>query len=367
VDQANILHNVLPVFLSQGAMFRNASGQIEWFCGPWKQNDQGDEKGPSVELHSFFSSSDPTPTFRPSFAGVISIPELNQLLSDPETLAHEGFLKKLAWEEPSFESFTKDFQEIKSKINAGEVIKAVPIATSGAKQSMGSHQIANLIKEALKAPKEFFVYGFWDQTQEKGRSISQGIIGASPEILFVRSNKKLYSMALAGTFPKTRSAQELYFDEKESFEHQVVVEDLFKELSDLGSVKSSGKHVLELPTLNHLRTMFEVELDAEFSHQELIKKLHPTPALGWSPRTAKMDWFQNLHGNNKRQWFGAPFVWRRTSINATAIVAIRNLIWKDEKIELTSGCGIVAQSELENEWAELKRKRDSVLKIFGGL
>ena len=361
MDQANILHNVLPVFLSQGAMFRNASGQLEWFCGPWKQVDQSDKKGPSVELFSFFNGSNPSQSFRPSFGGVISIQELNQMLNDLTSSVPEAFLKNLNWQEPDYESFSKDFLEIKNKINSGQVVKAVPIATAQAQQSMGSAQIAQHLKEVLKAPKEFFVYGFWDQTQ------SQGMIGASPEILFVRSNKKLYSMALAGTFPKTKSAQELYFDEKESFEHQVVVEDLFKELSDLGSVKSSGKHVLELPTLNHLRTMFEVELNSELEHQDLIQKLHPTPALGWSPRNADVDWFQKLEGNKNRQWFGAPFVWSRSSINATAVVSIRNLIWKKDQLELTSGCGIVAQSELEKEWAELKRKRESVLKIFGGL
>ena len=359
MDQANILHNVLPVFLSQGAMFRNASGQLEWFCGPWRQDDPSDEKGPSVELHSFFKGSNPTQSFKPSFAGVISIPELNQLLNGHTNTNPEGFLKNLNWQEPSYESFSKDFKEIKEKIESGEVVKAVPIATAQAQVTLGSDQIANLLREVLKAPKDFFVYGFWDE--------GQGMIGASPEILFVRSNKKLYSMALAGTYPKTKSAQELYFDAKESFEHQVVVDDLFKELSELGSVKSSGKHVLELPTLNHLRTLFEVELNSEIKHQELIEKLHPTPALGWSPRSAEMNWFQQLDGNKNRNWFGAPFVWSRSSINATAVVSIRNLIWKDNQLELTSGCGVVAKSELDNEWAELKRKRDSVLKIFGGL
>ena len=49
----------------------------------------------------------------------------------------------------------------------------------------------------------------------------------------------------------------------------------------------------------------------------------------------------------------------------TVVVAIRMLVWKGSEVWLPSGCGVIAESRLVNEWRELRLKRDAVKSVFG--
>ena len=62
--------------------------------------------------------------------------------------------------------------------------------------------------------------------------------------------------------------------------------------------------------------------------------------------------------------FGAPF---GVVIDGefTSVVAIRNISWKEDAVFLPSGCGVIEESSLQNEWNELELKRQFVKKIFG--
>jgi menaquinone-specific isochorismate synthase len=68
--------------------------------------------------------------------------------------------------------------------------------------------------------------------------------------------------------------------------------------------------------------------------------------------------------------FGAPFggFYRETAsaeLSQHCLVAIRNIQWQKTDVQLGSGCGIVPDSRLENEWDELKLKRESVKRMLG--
>jgi menaquinone-specific isochorismate synthase len=46
------------------------------------------------------------------------------------------------------------------------------------------------------------------------------------------------------------------------------------------------------------------------------------------------------------------------------LVAIRMVAWKGDDFALPSGCGVIQESRLVNEWRELALKRDSVRDLF---
>ena len=48
-----------------------------------------------------------------------------------------------------------------------------------------------------------------------------------------------------------------------------------------------------------------------------------------------------------------------------ALVAIRMISWRGEEVEVPSGCGVIEESRLVNEWRELRLKRESVRIAFG--
>lgn len=169
-------------------------------------------------------------------------------------------------------------------------------------------------------------------------------------------------MALAGTVARG-AEQELLCSEKLLLEHETVVASLVERLAPLGELSREPRRLMPLNSLTHLCTKLTVVLDDRNWQNrvtDLISLLHPTPALGVAPRNEESlghlrGWRQKL---GVPQHFGAP-VGVKWPGGMLMLVAIRGVFWENEpKIAyLPSGCGIVAGSQLETEWAELALKR----------
>jgi isochorismate synthase EntC len=104
----------------------------------------------------------------------------------------------------------------------------------------------------------------------------------------------------------------------------------------------------------------------KMSFAEMVRRLHPTAALGVSPRTpAGERWLREADRGVKRRTFGAPFGIEREDRSARAVVAIRNVQWNGERVRVGSGAGLLPESQLERELDELRQKRDQVKALFG--
>lgn len=167
-------------------------------------------------------------------------------------------------------------------------------------------------------------------------------------------------MALAGT---ARQDDEAVFgvDEKEIREHEYVAQTLVAKLLDLGVLRRREREILRLGSIVHFLTGITVELEVEQDPRRLLRRLHPTPALGPLPRTdetmALLNGWRGQLGCPRE--FGAPFgVWDGGRFEA--VVAIRGIWWEGERVMLPAGCGIIEASRLVNEWRELRLKRDAV-------
>lgn len=267
-------------------------------------------------------------------------------------------LSKAPWQEPLKEHFAEALKVTQLLIAQGKIQKAVPAVFASSEQTVTPLEKMQMISKLLQAPNTLYVYGFWQN--------GEGILGATPEILFEYSKGLLKTMALAGTCPKSESThrESLLEDEKEMQEHLYVLEDLINVLHPWGEVKTSGPFIVDLPTLYHLKTDIEIHIQKKPSFYSLINQLHPTPALGVAPRSAGYKWMAQFPGQQGRGGFGAPFAFIGSE-EALCLVAIRNLQWNRNKSMIGSGCGVVAASELEREWRELYQKRLSVRKILG--
>lgn len=262
------------------------------------------------------------------------------------------------WAEPSKQDFREAFNAIQERIQMGELVKAVPVVFSQSHLRLGAKEKAQILMRLLAAPPELYVYGLWNE--------GQGVLGATPETLFEYSHGVLKTMALAGTCPRAEALirPSLLNDEKELREHELVVEDIKKQLSPYGILSVQGPRILELPTLLHLQSTVEVQCHSAPELFEFVKTLHPTPALGVAPREFGFKWMKALPGQEGRGGFGAPFAFFKKD-KALCLVAIRNLQWNKNTAMIGSGCGIVKGSEFEREWRELEQKRLSVKKILG--
>jgi menaquinone-specific isochorismate synthase len=266
------------------------------------------------------------------------------------------------------ESFEQSLREILPKIHRGEIEKAVPVSFTRSAKVPTNVDKLKWMQGALSSPSNLWAYGFWKEDV-------QGIIGATPEILFDLKEGRLETMALAGTMPKSEVHQRgsLLNDAKERWEHDLVVRDLKTQLGKLGGVICGNTEVIELPTLFHLRTLLQVNLSSGiFSKgevrknmvEQIIQLLHPTPALGVAPRSYGYQWLRDLPDQAERKHHGAP-VCISLPHRTICLVAIRNIQWNNKGTQIGAGCGIVKESQLDREWSEITQKINSVFQILG--
>ena len=200
---------------------------------------------------------------------------------------------------------------------------------------------------------------------------ARAFVGASPERLYRRENCFVQSEALAGTRPRGKTEEgdealgrELLESEKEMREHQFVVrmvrDNLTLFCTSLTVEDRPG--LLRLRNCQHLHTRIEGVLKANEADAPLIEALHPTPAVGGTPRDRALRWLMD-HEPFDRGVYGAPVGWIGYDA-AEFAVAIRSGLVRGNDLSLYAGAGIVPGSVAEEEWDEIENKLANFLRIL---
>jgi menaquinone-specific isochorismate synthase len=262
---------------------------------------------------------------------------------------------RVVWEKPTTEWFKMAFRRIRKEVLSHKLRKLVPVLTESGTLAEGD--MLHLLKAIIHAPEGMWSYAFANR--------GKGFLGATPELLFHLEGKRLETMALAGT-AKPGDAKSFITDAKEIEEHEIVATFLEQTLQPLGPVTRSERSTSEAAGLTHFRTHITMELTADTSANDLVKMLHPTPAVGVLPRdvtsVAKlMEYRRQLQAP---AFFGAPFGCKIGN-EFHCVVAIRGIGWTENEVSLPSGCGIVGGSAFDHEWRELRIKREAVARLLG--
>ncbi|HVR42149.1 MAG TPA: chorismate-binding protein [Thermoanaerobaculia bacterium] len=330
------------------ALIQLAPGRFLLGWGPFRHLPSPDPLLPSFYLNDYFLDAE-TPWKIPDSWEIVERGELGSRLGGPQPPA-------IDWQPLDDVSFQSLFRSAHSALARGEFGKIVPIMFQTGVVREGD-PAAYLVERLAMLPPEMWAYAY--------RIGEEGMAGASPETLFTLGEGLVETMAVAGTRGLDR-VRELADDPKEREEHELVVRDLEQQLRDLGRVEVSPTTVVELPTLAHLVTLVSVRPRSMPSFEEVVRRLHPTAALGSSPRNeAARQWLRNADRGIGRGTFGAPFGVLFEDRSAICLVAIRNVAWNGERVRIGSGAGVLVESTLENERKELKRKRDQVRALFG--
>ncbi|MBC7370106.1 MAG: chorismate-binding protein [Bdellovibrionaceae bacterium] len=343
-------------FLDAGAILRVS--EDDWFLlkGPFRNVEKTTPGQVTLFTPDFFIGPNPS-YWLPAGFSRLKTADLRILC---ELFNNHDPQKPLEWLYAEPQNFHQSYAKVMDRIEKATLVKAVPIEFERSDDTIDGQRIVGMLQSLLSAPGTLFVYGFW----QNGR----GSLGASPEILLRQDGNILSTMALAGTSPKQDAQRvSLLSDAKELYEHELVAKDIESVLSAYGTVTIVGPKILELPTLLHLKSDIQCRLrdPLHFNFFDACVKLHPTPALGVSPRSAGYDWLKELPEQQTRDGFGAPWGLRWGPNDALCLVAIRNLQWNESGSRIGSGCGIVQQSQFEQERRELSQKRQSVKKILG--
>jgi menaquinone-specific isochorismate synthase len=274
----------------------------------------------------------------------------------------------LSWGPPDEERFAAGFRTLVDRLERGSLRKGVPITvmTAQVDADEASTLFAFLLGRVPVLPRSLSAYGFFRPASETGTGAPEFLIGATPEILFdMEGDRRLTTMAVAGTRRTGGSAVSLDKSAKDRDEHQTVVDDLIGQLSEWGRPATSELEVRSFGELEHLAVDFRLDSNRALEFEAVARRLHPTPALGVYPRCQEgADWLAGIDPHGDRKRFGAPFGLRWPSGDGRCLVAIRNLQYRDGRLEIWAGCGVVPQSRYDAEWHEVLDKMNAVRALW---
>lgn len=201
------------------------------------------------------------------------------------------------------------------------------------------------------------------------------LIAATPERLMRRDGDVVTCDALAGTHRIAASedraqavadaGEALLASAKDRREHALVVQAIHEALADCAEVDAPATPALRvLRQLVHLHTPFRARLRAPHHVLALAARLHPTPAVGGTPRALAADWIRTREPA-ARGWYASPVGWFDLDGNGELAVAIRSGVFAGNRGYLWAGAGIVAGSDPDRELAETELKLRALLGALG--
>ncbi|QJC21305.1 isochorismate synthase [Arcanobacterium buesumense] len=253
----------------------------------------------------------------------------------------------------SFADYQARVTSIKKAINANDVSKVV---------------LARQINIACETPidERQVISTLAQQYQDCWTFGIDGLIGATPELLAQSQEGEVVTRVLAGTFPRDEhhAPDALLHSPKNVEEHQVAVQSAEQSLQKIGDVRVGQPFVLDLPNVRHLATDISTMLNVNGNVLSVAGMLHPTAALGGSPKNRALELISKLEPND-RDRFGAPVGWIGSDGAGQWCVALRCArIDSELGARAWAGGGIMADSDPTEEYVETQAKFAPIMAAF---
>ncbi|GLC88129.1 isochorismate synthase [Lysinibacillus piscis] len=267
--------------------------------------------------------------------------------------------------EPHKEAYLASIDQVTALIKEKQADKVV-IARSLALQFQEPVSTSQVLAQITEEQPESYLFGLEHQQLL--------FFGASPERLVKVQDRHAFSSCVAGSIKRGKTVaedevygQRLLNDAKNGGEHQYVVDMIAQTFQEncLDVTLPSSPTLLKIRDIQHLYTPVEGLLKEGATILQLAKSLHPTPALGGSPRQAALEAIRQYEPMN-RGLYAAPIGWVDAQGNGEFAVAIRSATLLQDKAYLYAGGGIVADSEAQAEYEETLVKFRPMLRALGG-
>ena len=303
-----------------------------------------------------------------------SFKEFDALRKERDQIIHAAQVSELkTYEKPVVldrkelkkEQYLQSVEKVTAVINAKQAEKVV-ISRAIKLDFRETVPNASALYQISKEQPESFLFGL--------ESDDQFFFGATPERLVKVENGKALSTCLAGSTPRGATheidkqlGEELLRDKKNRSEHQYVtnmIGNVFKQHCTISKVPKIPK-LMKIRDIQHLYTPVEGELNPGSTLFDLVRDLHPTPALGGEPTQTALSLIRQFEPMN-RGYYAAPIGWIDAEGNGEFAVAIRSALLHGKEAYLYAGGGIVADSTSESEYAETWVKFRPMLRALGG-
>ena len=159
-----------------------------------------------------------------------------------------------------------------------------------------------------------------------------------------------------------RRADQLMASDKDRREHAFVVDAIVEALAPFcRTITTPEPELMATPAVWHLATRITALLtDTDTTSVDLVAALHPTPAVGGSPRAAAIRVIDEVEGLDRGCYAGAVG-WQDVHGDGEWVVAVRCAEVSGRGLRIFAGAGIVAGSDPDLEVAETAAKMRTVL------
>ncbi|MDX1495399.1 MAG: isochorismate synthase [Longimicrobiales bacterium] len=195
------------------------------------------------------------------------------------------------------------------------------------------------------------------------------VVGAAPETVATLRDGVFHATAVAGSIRRGENrreqaelAAELLASEKDRTEQRIALDDMIARLETVAhQIRSDPQpHVLTLARIQHLETEIRASVSSDVGILDLLRLLHPTPAVCGLPRDAALD-FLAEEEPFERGWYAGPVGWFDADGNGVFAPALRTAVSTGSGWRLFAGAGIVEGSVPALEWEETAIKFQPVL------
>jgi anthranilate synthase component 1 len=200
------------------------------------------------------------------------------------------------------------------------------------------------------------------------------LAGSSPEVMVRLEGERIDLRPIAGTRRRGRTededaelASELMADPKERAEHIMLV-DLGR--NDVGRVSKPGSvNVNELMVIEryshvmHIVSNVKGTLQDGLDAYDVMRACFPAGTVSGSPKIRAMQIISEFEPTIRGPYAGAVGYFDFSG-NMDTCITIRTLLFKDGKVYVQAGAGIVADSDPEKEYTETVNKAAGMLKAL---
>jgi menaquinone-specific isochorismate synthase len=202
-----------------------------------------------------------------------------------------------------------------------------------------------------------------------GGGDGRSFIGATPERLLSIRDGRLLTEAIAGSAPRgvtagedAKLARDLLDSEKDLHEHVCVRDSIIRRLKAVGvsGQAEPAPRLLPLANVQHLRTVIEAEVGKEVHLLNILQEMHPTPAVGGTPREDAVPRIHDLEQLDRGLYSGVVG-WFNHLNEGEMVVGIRSALIEGNTASLYAGAGIVEGSTPAKETRETELKLRALL------
>lgn len=256
--------------------------------------------------------------------------------------------------------FIKIVEKAKKYIQSGDIIQVV-LSRRLYKQTLADvfdiYRILRIIN-----PSPYMFYLKFDNLV---------LVGSSPEILVRKEDDVVETRPIAGTRPRglteekeTIYEKELLNSEKENAEHIMLV-DLAR--NDIGRIAKYNsirlpqfKIIEKFSHVIHIVSSVKGVLKKNFDCVDVLRACFPAGTVSGAPKVRAMQIISELEKETRGPYAGAVGYFSLTG-NMDMAITIRTIIYKDKKVYIQTGAGIVSDSIPEKEFEETINKAKALI------